>query len=78
MMDETGYGKTSLIRGNKMVTMNIHAGISNKDIIIFINENNLIENDDNDNKDKIWVVLDERNTCNAMGLISERMWKGAM
>ena len=84
MMDETGYGKTSLIRiisklkGNKMVTMNIHAGILNKDIIIFINENNLIENDDNDNKDKIWVFLDEMNTCNSMGLISEMMCKGSI
>ena len=84
MMGETGCGKTSLIRiisklkGNKMITMNIHAGISNKDIINFIYENNLIENDDNDNKNKIWVFLDEINTCNSMGLISEMMCKGSI
>ena len=61
MMGETGCGKTLLIRiiykvkGNEMVTMNIHAGISKKDIIDFVNKSNLIENDYNDNKNKIWV-----------------------
>jgi len=42
MMGETGWEKTLLIRiisklkGNEMVTINIHAGISKKDIIDFV------------------------------------------
>ena len=84
MMGETGCGKTSLIRiisklkGNDMLTLNIHAGISKKEIIDFVNEKKLIENDINENKNKIWVFLDEINTCNSMGLISEMMCKGSI
>ena len=83
MMRETIYGKTSLIRiisklrGNNMETLNIHAGISNKDIINFVNEKKLTKDDNDNNLDKkIYVFLDEINTCNSMGLISEMMCKG--
>ncbi len=85
MMGETGCGKTSLIRiisklrGNDMEILNIHAGISNKDIINFVNEKNLIKDNNDENLDKkIWVFLDEINTCNSMGLISEMMCKGTI
>ena len=48
-MGEIGCGKTSLIRiisqwkGNDMLTLNIHAEISNKAIIAFIKEHKLME-----------------------------------
>ena len=142
MMGETGCGKTSLIRiiselkMNEMKILNIHAGITDDDILQFMISNEFIEGyeeevkreykenlleekliisrggDDgfnpfffdpdkkpellsepgveetedknktvvtNINKDseeeKKWVFLDEINTCNSMGLISEMMCK---
>ena len=138
MMGETGCGKTSLIRiiselkMNKMKILNIHAGITDDDILQFMIENRFIEGyeeevnkEKQDNKleeelmkaregddgfnpyihdpnkkpellkveqdeeeikkeeknlekelnEKSWVFLDEINTCNSMGLISEMMCK---
>ena len=82
-MGETICGKTSLIRiisklrGNNIEILNIHAGISNKDIINYVNEKKLTkENNDNNLDKKIYVFLDEINTCNSIGLISEMMCKG--
>ena len=76
MMGETGCGKTSLIKiidelkDIKMLILNIHAGIEDKDIIKFINDNNLfIKNGGEDNI--IWVFFDEINTCNSLSLITE-------
>ena len=83
MMGETGWGKTSLIRiisklrGNNMEILNIHDEISNKDIINYVNEKKLTKEDNDNNLDKkIYVFLDEINTCNSIGLISEMMCKG--
>jgi len=92
MMGETGCGKTSLIKviadlkGVEMHTLNIHAGIEDKNIIDFIEKNELLENNSiieqskeniqekNEKKDKeVWVFLDEINTCNSLGLITELM-----
>ena len=81
MMGETGCGKTSLIRiiaelkDIIMYTLNIHAGIEDKDIIDFIKKNNLFEESQNMVNKNIWVFLDEINTCNSLGLISEIMLK---
>ena len=101
MMGETGCGKTLLIRklseimnnGEcKMKILNIHAGISDRDIINFINDKviiearNLKEIEDKKKLDheylkeiyfpkKLWVFLDEINTCKSMSLISELMCK---
>ena len=81
MMGETGCGKTSLIRiiaelkDIIMYTLNIHAGIEDKDIIDFIKKNNLFEESQNRENKNIWVFLDEINTCNSLGLISEIMLK---
>ena len=93
MMGETGCGKTSLIRKlsellnngeSKMKILNIHAGITDKEIVDFLfkqkkNGNNItksiIEEAEESEKKKIWVFLDEINTCNCMGLICEMMTK---
>jgi len=103
MMGETGCGKTSLIRklsemindGEcKMKIKNIHAGITDTDIIDFINKEVIIEakklkkiEDDKISyhetrkeiyfPKKLWVFLDEINTCKSMGLISELMCKNS-
>ena len=84
MMGETGCGKTSLIRKlsemknngrkDKMKILNIHAGTNDEDIINFINEK-VIPEANNNSKEKLWVFLDEINTCKSMGLISELMCK---
>ena len=86
MMGETGCGKTSLIKmisqlkKNIMLIFKIHAGITNKNIITFIEENNLykLNNEQNNYSGNIWIFLDEINTCNSMGLISEMMCKGTI
>ena len=84
MMGETGCGKTSLIRKlsemknngskEKMKILNIHAGTNDQDIINFMNKNVIPDANKNLNE-KIWVFLDEINTCKSMGLISELMCK---
>ena len=76
---------------NQMKILNIHAGTTDDDIIKFIEEIiphaealELIENQNKEKsakegflyeKKKIWVFLDEINTCKSMGLISELMCK---
>ena len=102
MMGETGCGKTFLIKKlsemlnygkkNKMKILNIHAGITDKDIINFIEKEVIkdaliLEEKDKEEKklydeknqiyipEKLWVFLDEINTCKSMGLISELMCK---
>lgn len=98
LMGETGCGKTSLIRiianisklknpeikieENNMKIFNIHAGITDNDIIEWIKKNNLLEVENNSEIiikknlcPKILVFFDEINTCNSMGLISEILCK---
>ena len=111
MMGETGCGKTSLIRKlselinngeKKMEIMNIHAGITDEEIVKFLFEEkeidgvkypsivdtakSLKESEEKKEKEykeqgqkyfkkKLWVFLDEINTCNCMGLICELMTK---
>jgi ABC-type multidrug transport system fused ATPase/permease subunit len=76
IMGETGCGKTSLVRylanmcGIKFFTFNFHAGISEDKIIEFITER---EKDSRGISDKIWIFLDEINTCDHLGLISDIM-----
>ena len=107
MMGETGCGKTSLIRKlyqlmndgeDNMKILNIHSGITNKEITDFLFEKNnnqmsIVEEalklniEENKKKmnflkkgeiyyiKKMWIFLDEINTCNSLGLISELMCK---
>ena len=102
MMGETGCGKTFLIRklsellnngsNKKMKILNIHAGISDEDIIKFLEKkviNQALKMQEKDMEEKknydknnqiyypkkLWVFLDEINTCKSMGLISEIMCK---
>ena len=112
MMGETGCGKTSLIRKlselinngeKKMEIMNIHAGITDEEIVNFLfkekkksdgvtypsiieTAKKLKESEEKKEseykalgqkyfKKKLWVFLDEINTCNCMGLICELMTK---
>ena len=94
MMGETGCGKTSLIkmisilRDNAMITLDVHAGITEEDIISFMEKNGLIKGTeynqkaewkkkiaDKDPNFNIWVFFDEINTCNSMNLISEILCK---
>ena len=81
MMGETGCGKTSLIKKlselknngsqENIKTINIHAGITDKEIIEKIKEFDEIAKKGK----KLWIFLDEINTCKSMGLISELMCK---
>ena len=83
LMGETGCGKTFLIRtmsklyGSKLEILNIHAGTTENDIIGFIQERGLFENQKTEIKGSVWLFLDEINTCNALGLISEIMIKSS-
>ena len=114
MMGETGCGKTSLIRKlselmnngeSKMKILNIHAGITDKEIVDFLYESkkdgdgNIIKSIVDEAltlgkeeeaikkqfeeknqiyfEKKIWIFLDEINTCNCMGLICEMMTKNS-
>ena len=73
IMGETGCGKTSLIRylantcGIEFCTFNFHAGISEEEITKFIKKK---ETHANNTKEKIWLFLDEINTCDHLGLIN--------
>ena len=111
MMGETGCGKTSLIRKlselinngeSNMEILNIHAGITDEEIVKFLFDEKEFEGKKVDSiitkakkleekeerkfklykekgqkyfKKKLWVFLDEINTCNCMGLICEMMTK---
>ena len=77
MMGETGCGKTSLIRklselknngdSDKLKILNIHSGTTDYDIINDIKKIIL----STEKEKEVWIFLDEINTCNYLGLISE-------
>ena len=79
LIGETGCGKTllletlSIISGKTLKTLNVHAGITEKDVFSFmegvINQNNLSD---------FWIFFDEINTSNAIGLIEEIMINHSM
>ena len=53
----------------KLETYNIHSGRTDEEIIIKMNEINKKASDNG--VEKIWIFLDEINTCKSMGLFSE-------
>ena len=83
LIGETGCGKTSLIRflaqeilQEEFHIINIHAGITHDDIQTKITDIiNLHTTDNNNNNDDsrktTWIFLDELNTCNHLGFLSE-------
>ena len=74
IMGETGCGKTSLVRylantcGVKFYPFNFHAGILEEDIVEFISKK---EDEVRDTNEQLWIFLDEINTCDHLGLISD-------
>ncbi|XP_028413793.1 uncharacterized protein LOC114536639 [Dendronephthya gigantea] len=81
IMGETGCGKTSLVRylantcGIHFCTFNFHAGISEEEIIAFINTSECLADK---KKEQIWIFLDEINTCDHLGLINDIMCHHSM
>ena len=82
LMGETGVGKTKLIEilstlygkgKSRWKILQIHAGITDADIVNFIDQITEEYNMDNNNGGNMWVFLDEINTCNSLGLITEIM-----
>ena len=81
LMGETGVGKTKLLEmlatlyGKGKLNwhrLQIHAGTTDKKIVDFIEEVTKEEQEKNQNE-TIWIFLDEINTCNSLGLITEIM-----
>ena len=93
LMGETGEEKTkfleilAILYGKGKVewkTLQMHAGISDKNIVDFIDEiNNKVkekekgEEEEEEEEEKVkkltWIFLDEINKCNSLGLITEIM-----
>ncbi|GBC14826.2 hypothetical protein GLOIN_2v432849 [Rhizophagus irregularis DAOM 181602=DAOM 197198] len=69
---DAGCGKTSLIAYLALVveaqflTLNLHAGIDEETIMIFMND--ALKKAE---KDETWILFDEINTCNHLGLLAE-------
>eukprot|EP00340_Litonotus_pictus_P003631 CAMPEP_0170514816 /NCGR_PEP_ID=MMETSP0209-20121228/1354_1 /TAXON_ID=665100 ORGANISM="Litonotus pictus, Strain P1" /NCGR_SAMPLE_ID=MMETSP0209 /ASSEMBLY_ACC=CAM_ASM_000301 /LENGTH=2243 /DNA_ID=CAMNT_0010799049 /DNA_START=1681 /DNA_END=8409 /DNA_ORIENTATION=- len=78
---ETGCGKTSLVKflveqilKEEMVVFNFHAGVT--DTMIkerFLSNYKILADGLNDENLRLWIFLDEINTCNHVGLLSEIM-----
>ena len=77
LLGETGCGKTSLIKllaklkNVNLKILNIHSGITENDIIKFMNE--VFKEINQKSFVNYWIFFDEINTCNSMGLIMEIM-----
>lgn len=75
IMGETGCGKTSLIRflahicDTKFEHYSIHAGITNSMIRSKVQDCNI--ECKKDSRKQLWLFLDEINTCDHMGLLTE-------
>ncbi len=81
-MGETGVGKTSLVEylskiiDSEFMILNVHAGITEQDIIKFVSKGVQLANmkDENGNKRQVIMFFDEINTnVNISGLFKEIM-----
>ena len=80
LMGETGVGKTKLIemlvllydlskkRKHELKVLQIHAGITDKDIVSFFDK---VTKEKKEKDELSFIFLDEINTCNSLGLIEE-------
>ena len=85
LMGETGCGKSYLIEnlvgniiGDLLVKIDLHAGVTERELISKIEE--IVENNEfllkkKPSPKKIWLFLDEINTCDSLGLITEMIVK---
>ncbi len=79
IMGETGCGKTSLVRYLAKTcdvpfhVFNFHAGVTEIQIINFLEEMREDALSPHRNKQPVWVFLDEINTCDYLGTINEVM-----
>ena len=82
LMGETGVGKTKLLEmlatlyGDGKCNwkkLQIHAGTTDKKIIKFIDRVTKEVIEEGRENEKTWIFLDEINTCNSLGLITEIM-----
>ena len=84
LMGETGVGKTKLIemlvllydlykkRKHELKVLQIHAGIKDKDIVSFFDKVTKEREREREREDELsFILLDEINTCNSLGLIKE-------
>ena len=78
IMGETGCGKTSLVRflateimHEGFESINFHAGIKEQNIIDKMQEIILLANSAKVTDNFVWVFLDEINTCDCLGIITE-------
>ena len=84
LMGETGVGKTKLLEmlsilygkgKSNFKKYTIHAGITNEDIVQYIEKINKEVIDNKLQEEIIWIFFDEINTCNSLGLLSEIICK---
>ena len=82
LMGETGVGKTKLLemlttlynKGvSRMKRLQIHAGTTDQKIVEFIEQVNKEVKEEGKENELTWIFLDEINTCNSLGLITEIM-----
>ena len=82
LMGETGVGKTKLLEILSKLygkahfeweTLQIHAGTTDQKIVSFIDDITKKKNMNGNPDELTWVFLDEINTCNSLGLITEIM-----
>ena len=82
LMGETGVGKTKLLEmlatlyGKgicRWKRLQIHAGTTDQKIVDFIEQVNKEIKEEGAENELTWIFLDEINTCNSLGLITEIM-----
>ena len=79
IMGETGCGKTSLVRylaktcDVPLHVLNLHAGVTETQIINFVEDIKKEALSSERSKQPVWVFLDEINTCDYLGTINEIM-----